>query len=335
MDTITQSLLGASIGGAAMGAKLGPRALLIGGAVAILPDFDSLIIGGDAIERMTYHRGASHSFFVQTAAAAPLTWLVTRLVKGAKAHWPLLLLTVWLCLITHSMLDSLTTYGTQVFWPLHFGPPVAFPAVFIIDPLYSSLLLAGVLTVWLRRKKPDRGLKANRILLGLSCLYLGLGLVSHGVVEARAADKPAFKDMRIFAQPMPFNILFWQVLGVDGEAYASAYSTALPGCPVTAVSRMPRLAEPPVDIPLADSVERLEWFTDGFYSYHDKGGAIAITDLRLGFMGAYPFSFEIARRKNDSATAIRPRQVPIGERGLEDLLKLYRRGITNLRECRW
>ena len=144
MDSASQFLLGASIAGATLGSRLGGRALLIGGLVATLPDLDSFIPMGNDIDNMTYHRGFSHSVLVQTIVAPAVAYGITRLVRETRQFVRPLLITVWLCLVTHSLLDSLTTYGTQILGPLDAGPPVAWPAVFIIDPLYTLVLLIGV-----------------------------------------------------------------------------------------------------------------------------------------------------------------------------------------------
>ena len=72
MDSITQFLLGASVASATLGTRLGARALLIGGVIGTLPDLDSFIPMGNAIDTMTYHRGFSHSVLVQTAVVCRL-----------------------------------------------------------------------------------------------------------------------------------------------------------------------------------------------------------------------------------------------------------------------
>lgn len=333
MDSATQFLLGASIAGAAMGRQLGPRAFLIGGLVATLPDLDSFVPMGNAIDDMTYHRGASHSVLVQTVAAPVIAFVVTRLVRDTRDHWPRLLLTIWLCLVTHSILDSLTTYGTQILWPLEIGPPVALPVVFIIDPAYTSLLLAGVLAAFLLRKRPGGGLRANRALLFLSTLYLATGLVGHAIVRARAEAHPAFADTAVHVQPTPFNILFWQVLGVRDGHYVVGLTSILPACPITAVTRHDRLAEAPAPVAPSDSVRRLEWFTDGFYTYQDRGGAIAIADLRMGFHPDFVFAFDFARRQGDAAVAIEPARVALSRPRQETVGDLLAAASETLDGC--
>ncbi len=333
MDSVTQFVLGASIGGAMLGRTIGARALILGGVVATMPDLDSFIPLGNAIDDMTYHRGATHSVLVQTAVAPVVAFAITRLVRDLRDIPKQVFLTVWVCFITHSILDSLTTYGTQILWPLQAGPPAAFPVVFIIDPLYTLMLLAGVIIFALRRFTPDRGVRATRIMLAASTVYLALGAASHMVVRARAEATPAFEGMRVHVQPTPFNILFWQVLAVDRDNYKTGLTSIIPACPVFQVSTHQRLAAPPDGVKVSDSVRRLEWFTDGFYSYHDKGEALAITDLRIGFHPTYVFSFEFARRNGSSYDDVAPVQTGIGPGGTARLSGVFGDLFRNVSNC--
>ena len=57
------------------------------------------------------------------------------------------------------------------------------------------------------------------------------------------------------------------------------------------------------------SVRRLEWFTDGFYSYQERADTVAITDLRMGFHPEFVFSFDIARRDGDTLIPVEPSRV--------------------------
>ncbi len=309
MDSATQFLLGASISGATLGSRLGGRALLIGGLVATIPDLDAFIPMGNDIDNMTYHRGFSHSVFVLTAAAPVVAYAITKVVRSTREHFRPLLITTWLCLITHAILDALTTYGTQIFWPLSAGSPAAWPAVFIIDPLYTLLLLTGVLCLWLMRRNCRRGVRANQVLLTVATVYLGLGLSANMIVRANAESHPELSGMRVFVQPTPFNILFWQVLAVDDTHYVTGLTSPLPSCPIAELSRHERLIEAPHGFQPSESVRRLEWFTDGFYTYQDRGGALAIADLRIGYHPDFVFSFEIARRNGQGFVAVEPVQV--------------------------
>lgn len=335
MDSVTQFLLGAGVSGAVLGGRLGPRALLIGGVVATLPDLDAFIPLGNAIDDMTYHRGASHSLLVQTAVSPLVVFAITRIVPATRDYAARVLLAVWLCLITHSLLDSLTTYGTQLLWPLQAGPPFALPSVFIIDPVYTVMLLVGAVLFWRRRQVPDRAVRALSIMLAISTAYLATGIGAGMTVRARAQADPAFAGMRVHVQPTPFNIVFWQVLGVDQERYTAGIASLLPGCPVMAIRTRRRLSEAPNQRGVSASVKRLEWFTDGFYTYEDKGDAIAITDLRIGFHPSFVFSFEFARKADpDSAlTDISPAKTGIGPGGTARLTGVFGELSGDLKSC--
>ena len=311
MDSVTQFALGASISGVLLGPRIGPKALLIGGIVATLPDLDSLVPLDDAIDNMTYHRGFSHSVIVQTALSPLITYAIGKIVPSSWQHKKMLFLTVWLALITHSLLDSLTTYGTQIFWPLEIGPPVALPAIFIIDPIYTLLLLIGFAAILLARNKPGGGYRTNRIMLALSCAYLAIGLTGNTIVSSRASANPLLRDMRIHVQPTAFNLLVWQVTAISEDKIATGLTSLLDDCGVRNLITVPRLQLPSGIREIPPSVKRLEWFTDGFYSYGEKDGAWTITDLRMGFYPNYVFSFKFAENGTKEAIIVPPERILI------------------------
>lgn len=303
MDSATQFLLGASVVGVTLGKTLGPRALLVGGLLGTLPDLDSLIPMDNAIDDMTYHRGFSHSLFVLTAISPAIAFALTRKIAKLRDQWWLTLLAVWLCLVTHPLLDSLTTYGTQLFWPFGTAPPVAFSSVFIIDPAYTLPLLFGVIAFWWRR-----AFRVMATTLTVSTLYLCIGMTGHMLVQARAEADPLFKGKSIHVQPAPFNILGWQVLGVDNKEFIAALTGIAPGCDLVPVRRGARIASPPAVAGLSPSTARLEWFTNGFYEYQVSGQKLIQRDMRIGFSPNFIFSFNVAEMKDGKFTGIIPKR---------------------------
>ena len=143
MDTVTQIALGAAVGEATIGKKVGHRALLWGGVCGLFPDLDVLVPLGDAVRDFTYHRGASHSLFVLTALTPVFVWLILKFhpeTRSYRTKWGVM---VYLAFATHVILDCCTVYGTQILWPLP-TPPVMWSTIFIIDPIYSLPLFVGV-----------------------------------------------------------------------------------------------------------------------------------------------------------------------------------------------
>jgi inner membrane protein len=282
---------------------------------------------------MTYHRGFSHSLLFETAAAPLIAWGVTRVWARAREHWWPLLLTVWLCLVTHALLDGLTTYGTQLFWPIHAVPPVAFSAIFIIDPLFTLMLLIGIIVAVRHRRRPGQGVRACIATLCVAGLYLAMGMAGHLTVKARAAANPAFAGERIFVQPAPVNILFWTVMAVSDNQVIRGESLALPGCPISHVEFEPRYAGPPEGFEITPAARRLEWFTNGFYMYRAGADGLTISDLRIGIGRARPFTFLIGEAKDGAYVPVPPRQVGGGINPGGALSALVRDMGENWRKC--
>ena len=80
MDSLTQLALGAAVGEAAMGKKLGNRAMVWGAFGGLLPDFDVMaMFFTDEMSALAFHRGFMHSFVFSVMASLALGWLVHRL----------------------------------------------------------------------------------------------------------------------------------------------------------------------------------------------------------------------------------------------------------------
>jgi inner membrane protein len=64
MDSLTQLTLGAAVGEATLGRKIGNRAMLWGAVAGTIPDLDvfaGLMVNMTSLETLTFHRGPSHS----------------------------------------------------------------------------------------------------------------------------------------------------------------------------------------------------------------------------------------------------------------------------------
>ncbi|GGY58513.1 metal-dependent hydrolase [Marinobacter zhanjiangensis] len=301
MDSVTQAALGACIGGAIASRTLGRAAIIGGAALGTLPDLDVVLDYGSAVANFTQHRGFSHSLFILVPLGVALALALHR--------WkPQLSLRRWLAftlliLVTHPLLDTLTTYGTQLFWPL--GSPLGSNSIFIIDPLYTLPLLFAIL-YGLLRPPAHRALYAS---LALSSAYLLWALGAQALVDSRVEDQLADRGLAEaprMVQPMPFTTLLWRVTVLDTDERLEIVTGPFEGDRPLTVERFPR--DPALIDRLASFAEgqRLIWFTDGFLDVRVRENRLLATDIRLGVPGAHPFTFVIARQDPDghwSATA--------------------------------
>lgn len=310
MDSLSQLVLGAAVAAACVPARHRRKALLVGAALGTLPDLDVLIDYGDAVSNMTFHRGFSHSLFVLSGLAL-LLWAALRRgwapVREAPMPW---LAAIALPLLTHPLLDSLTVYGTQLFWPLT-TPPVMGGSLFIIDPLYTLPLLVAVLVATVAGEA-RRGGTALALGLALSTGYAGWSLVAQQRVDAIAAESlrgTALADAPRLVVAMPFTTLAWRVVVLTPEGYLEGErSLVADRGPIDFIAH-------PFDRTLLEqsgdlwAVQRLLWFSHGFQRADVVDGELRLADLRMGQHPTFFFTHVVARREGDAWVAADNRQI--------------------------
>jgi inner membrane protein len=294
MDSVTQVLLGASIGVAVMGRRTALwKSALWGGVAGLLPDLDVLLDHGDPILNMIRHRAETHALLLLTLFAFPMAWLVSRLHRQPQLYgrwwWALML-----ALVTHPLLDLMTIYGTQVFQPFT-DEAYGLGSMFIIDPLYLLPLLAGVVAA-LRVKTVGRALAINGWALAFSTAYLAWSALAQWGVTQHARESlqsQGLPSQQLMVTPAPLSTLVWRVVALDGERFHEGFFALMDGgraIRFVAHERGGALAAQHAAHP---QLQRLARFTDGFFKVQRQGDSLVVTDLRMGQEPEYVFSFDI------------------------------------------
>lgn len=308
MDTVTQALLGGAVGFAVAGKTSPRKAVLWGAAIAILPDLDVFISYDNDLAAITNHRSWSHSWIIQSLLAPLFAWLLYRFDKTFQfKQWWLL---VWFALITHSGLDALTVYGTQLFWPL-MPSPYSGGSVFIIDLFYTLPLLVGFIAIVFR----PNTITSQRIIktgFTLSCIYLVWGLLAQNWVSYNAnrdlADQH-IKTEKVLVTATPFNTLLWRILVVDNDVYYEGFRSVFDGSGSITFTRHKRNSDLINTLQDSDALKRLSWFSNGFYSINQLGNSLIATDLRMGLEPIYFFRYQIAQAENHQINAVSPMRI--------------------------
>ena len=312
MDSLTQFALGAGVGVALLGRRLGPRrAILVGGALGVAPDLDVFFPFADPVDSFTLHRGHTHSLILQ-AAVTPLFGEGLRRLMADLRQAPVLLTyaAVYLCLATHALLDAVTIYGTRLLWPLWDGA-VGVGSIFIIDPLYTLPLL--VLVIWgLCLHSWSARLRGVVIAgLGLSTAYLGWGLVGQQVTEARARTMLAEAGVapeRMMVTPTPFNTLLWRAIVMDGDRYLNVYLPLFaPG--TETVYAHPSGRDLAGCLNGNPALGKLATFSHGFFRVDGTADRVVVSDLRMGLTPHYAFRFVIAEERDGELRPVPPRRL--------------------------
>jgi inner membrane protein len=300
MDSLTQLVLGGAVGYAVIGNKVGRKAALWGAALGTLPDLDVLIPFDSAVEAFTYHRSFSHSLLMHLLISPVIVWLILKLhshTKDLKVRWFWM---VFLCLSTHAILDSFTVYGTQLLWPIT-EFPFAFSNLFIIDLMVTVPLLIGVIAALLPRVTLQNSVRINNVGLLLACTYIGWSLIAKLIIDTKteaALAQQSIQYDKYLSTPAPFTTLLWRSVVMSDGRYYEIYTSIFDrtqDVSIDAYETKPYLLEA---VKNDWSVNRLQWFTKGFYAVKQRDEDIFLSDLRMGVECSYVFNFKVAKESN-------------------------------------
>lgn len=322
MDSLTQIALGAAFGELVAGRKIGYKAALWGGIAGTIPDLDVLFgLILDPVDYLHIHRGFTHSVFF-SILAAPLLALLAQKIHGkvqgmSFKTWFTLF---YLALLTHPILDLFTGYGTQFLYPFT-DYAFEFNTIFIIDPLYTLPLLISLIFALRLPKESHRRTRYAKIGLLVSTSYLLL------TVAFKWAAIPAFTSElerqnisyeRMMTIPGPFNSLLWRAL-VETETgyYQGTFSLLDSRRKPIVFSYVPRNEHKIEHIKSSRAIERLLWFSKGYYHVNEQDGNLYFNDLRFGsynsWMGdhtSFIFAFRIDEEPGEEV-AFEQVQMPV------------------------
>jgi inner membrane protein len=291
MDSLSQIVLGAAVAEVCVGRKIGNKALLWGAIAGTIPDLDVITnFWMDEFTAMTLHRGFSHSIIFCVLASPIFAWIWMKLtpVFTRKTFVPKVdfkgwtLMFFW-CFITHIALDCLTTWGTQIFWPL--SPKVSTNSIFVADPLYTIPLLIFLIVIMFFKRDNPRRAKINRLALVISTGYLALGLLVK--IPVNNAFAGAFEDQGHVVQefksrPMPLNIMLWTVNAKVEDGYLLGYYSIFDEDNDIKFRFIPRNDGLEVGFTEEPLYEKVMDMTQGWYSYGKDGDDLLVNDLRFG-----------------------------------------------------
>lgn len=332
MDSVTQIALGAGVAEAVLGRKVGNKAALVGAICGTLPDLDSFIPYAEAVATVTYHRSFSHSLLVLTAVSPLLAWVVRKCLPHSPATYRQWWWLVFLVLVTHPLLDGFTVYGTQLLWPL-VDHAYSGSTIFIIDPAYTLPLGIGVVAALCLARDSRRRWQANGAGLVLSTAYLLWSVVAKFQMEAiirTQLDEQGIAHGAVLSTPGPFSTILWRFVVMADGGYYEAYRSVLDA--PHRVDFVFHADQKDLLEPLREHwpVQRLDWFTQGFYAARLQGEHLVLSDLRMGVEGAYTFNYHVASLVGGQLLPVPSTQIGPSFRGAQ-LADILRRTITPVR----
>ncbi len=238
MDIFTQSLLGAASAQLGFRQRIGRDATWVAALAAYSPDLDvftpmaAKFLDGQAniFTHLAAHRGITHSLLAVPLIAAIFAlpwWAIRNAISKRQAaktetspparpiRFGLLFACCFVAVLTHSLLDWCTSYGTQLFAPFS-SSRLALDAIAIVDIIYTPLLIATLIGCWVAGKvapnKPGRA----RLIVALVGLILSTGYIATGrllhnrAVDIALAGATGKTIVSADAYPMLGSIFLWR-----------------------------------------------------------------------------------------------------------------------------
>ena len=289
MDSLTQIVLGAACGEAALGKKIGNKALLIGALAGTIPDLDVFVgrmIYNNEIDIMAFHRGFMHSFLFAVMGAFIFGWLFYKIYdRGKRKNVTYKKDWYWLFLfafITHSMLDCFTPYGTQLFSPFS-NYRVAFNNIAVADPAYTlPFLISLIVLMFFKRNTSQRKfwLKTG---VGISTCYLICTLINKAYITSvfsKSLKENNIAFLRFQTQPTILNNILWYgIAETEDEYFVSFYSlfdSSTRPQEWHLISKNHNLVSQ-----VNSDIQTLSWFSNGYYNLTSQSSnTIRYNDLR-------------------------------------------------------
>lgn len=212
MDVLTHAVIGASVAqlplGSATSRMTFKQRAIIGSVAAVFPDIDYLLFPLNPLEFLAYwHRAETHSIVLAPLWALLLA-LGWQLFKGMKKHGFALYWISLTALLSHTVLDSLSMYGTQWLAPLS-NDSISMNLLFVIDGYFTFCALIVLSVLFFKQTSPLRWLVTLIPLAYLSLVYQ----VRHTVYEEVVMDdQQTGVNSMVTLLPQPFSPFYWQVI---------------------------------------------------------------------------------------------------------------------------
>lgn len=285
MDSITQVALGAAVGEAILGKKIGYRAAAWGAVLGTFPDLDILANPVlDAVQQLRFHRSITHSVFFSILASPLFGILLNKINHSLEVGWKQWAKMSFGVFFTHILIDFPTTYGTQLLFPFT-DTPYTLDSIFIIDPLFTLPLLTGLLTAFFfqRNSLLRKALNYSGLTLAFFYMTWGLGIKPHvhSVFSSSFEHKYSGYEAIKTSPNGPTTFLWNGYILKNDTIYHSVYSLFDENKKLTfqAIPRQSKLIEPYID---DRAVNTILWFSGEFYRAEKISDTLYLYDLRFG-----------------------------------------------------
>lgn len=288
MDSLSQIVLGAAVGELMLGKKLGNKGQLLGAIAGTIPDLDIFLnfLGNTELEKLAIHRGYSHALFTHLFLALPFAWLTHRIFKKREISFRTWYLFWLLGFVTHVLLDSFTTYGTQLFLPFT-NYLVGFNNIAVVDVFWTIPFMILLMVCLLIKRDKLRRRKFAIASVVYASGYMLFTFINKYNVHTRMAESLHQQNIQvdeISTSPNFFHNFLWSGIALTKDTiYFSEYSTLQKEDEIAWVA-VPRHEELLQSHPDKKDIEVIKWFSQNKYVAEQEADTTRLYVAKWGRM---------------------------------------------------
>ena len=211
-------------------------------------------------------------------------------------------------ILTHTLLDCFTVFGTQLFQPFS-AYRVSFDTISVADPLYTApFLLCVILVSFFDRNSRKRRI-INYIGIGISSAYLLFTVFNKARINKVFKNSFAAQNIdyqRFVTTPTILNNVLWYGIADGGDVYYTGLYSLFdkePKVQFEEVHKNEGLLNAKED---DRTVNILKWFSNGYFNVIErKDGLLQVNDMRYGSTKTnerdeddYIFNFPLAKNSD-------------------------------------
>jgi inner membrane protein len=285
MDSITHIALGAVIGEAFAGKRIGKRALVYGALMQSLPDIDVIAsFWLSPADNLLAHRGITHSFIFVLITSTVMGYLAYRWHKASGMQLKNWILFFGLEIFTHLILDAFNNYGVGWFEPFS-SARISFHTLFVADPFLTFWILVACIALFVLNQKSSKRKFYTYSGLTWATLYLIYAIInktiaSNSIVNNLRDQKISYN--RYFITPTPLNTWLWYVVVEHDSGYQIAYRSVFDKNEGIDFKYFPKRESLLDSIRDQDELKQLIRFSQNYYTIENAKDTLIFNDLRFG-----------------------------------------------------
>ncbi len=203
---MTHALTGAVIGKAINDEKIGHWGTIAGLAMGFFPDTDFVLGLFNRQFYLEYHRDFTHSFLLIPFYALFFSWVFVKISK--RPHFWSFYKICLFALISHVVLDLLTSYGTMILSPLS-EHRFSWDLIFIVDLIFSGIVFVPLIGSLFWKKKAQWICRGSLIGMTLYILFCWVQH-DHAIGLAKTFARSLNEEVvRVASLPQPLSPFRW------------------------------------------------------------------------------------------------------------------------------